>query len=500
MKRFVYAGGRFVRFVLSSLFGALVVIVVLGIYQLNNRPDLSVWHSQVLDEEFRADSDVESFAQYLALEDRLFAQLDQLVYAKLAPEDRGAINRYDRGSMSDPQGWPHNWNRSFVLPADKPAMGALLLHGMSDSPYSMRSIGETLHQHGAYVIGMRMPGHGQAPSGLVDVHWEDMAAAVRLGIGELANQVPGGPLVIVGYSNGGALAVEYALATLDNPELPTLAGLVLLSPEIGISKLARLAYWQERIGRLLGLEKLRWQALLPEYDPWKYNSFALNAVKQAYRITHAIQRGIDRQAAAGNLARMPPILAFQSVVDTTVTAAALVDNLFARLPARSGLAGAGHELVAFDINRYAAIEPLMNGNPSGWISSMLDDRQLPYAFTLLSNYADASESVIAYTRVPGAATLDECATGMVWPRDVYSLSHVALPFSPDDPQYGNNPDIPSPGIKLGTVALRGEKNVLQVSSTDMLRLRFNPFYAYFQQRMLAFLKLADSAGGACNTP
>ena len=73
--------------------------------------------------------------------------------------------------------------------------------------------------------------------------------------------------------------------------------------------------------------------MLPEYDPWKYGSFALNAGKQAYRITQQIQQQISAQQAAGTLDRMPPILAFQSVVDATVTAPALVHNLFERLPA-----------------------------------------------------------------------------------------------------------------------------------------------------------------------
>jgi len=137
----------------------------------------------------------------------LFKQLDQQVYQKIDEKDQRAINRYFRGSLSDPDRWPTNWNRSFVLPVDKPAIGVLLIHGMSDSPYSLRSIGQLLHGHGAYVIGMRVPGHGQAPSGLVDVEWEDMAAAVRLAVGELQDKSPGIPLYIVGYSNGGALAV-----------------------------------------------------------------------------------------------------------------------------------------------------------------------------------------------------------------------------------------------------------------------------------------------------
>ena len=58
-----------------------------------------------------------------------------------------------------------------------------------------------------------------------------------------------------------------------------------MSPEIGITKLAALAAWQERLGWLLGKRKLSWNSIKPEYDPFQYKSFALAAtnrkIKQA---------------------------------------------------------------------------------------------------------------------------------------------------------------------------------------------------------------------------
>ena len=193
---------RVLRAVFFSALGASVVLVAGFVVYLNNQADLQVWHLAELDEEFTADSEVETFAQYLELEDRLFKQLDELVYAKVPPEKRNNLNRYNRGSLSDPEHWSPNWNRSFVLPAKAPAAGVLLLHGMSDSPYSVRNLGESLHDAGASVLGLRLPGHGTAPSGLVDVSWQDMAAAVRLAMLHLAEQIDGRPLYIVGYSTG----------------------------------------------------------------------------------------------------------------------------------------------------------------------------------------------------------------------------------------------------------------------------------------------------------
>jgi len=215
-----------------------------------------------------------------------------------------------------------------------------------------------------------------------------------------------------------------------------------MSPEIGISKVAALAIWQERLGHLLGLEKLAWNSLLPEYDPWKYGSFALNAAIQAYQITQEIQRQITEQAKAGNLDRFPPILAFQSVVDSTVTAPALVHNIFDRLPAiplkRANRHQVNHELVLFDINRYSEIDPLMKENPSAWIDPMIKSDNPKFLLTLLSNKSSDQPHVIAFSRRSGSSKVEECDIGLSWPDDVYSLAHVALPFPPDDPVYGGD--------------------------------------------------------------
>jgi hypothetical protein len=64
-----------------------------------------------------------------------------------------------------------------------------------------------------------------------------------------------------------------------------------------------------------------------------------------------------------------------------------------------------------------------------------------------------------------------------------------VPFPPGDPLYGGAPREASPGIRLGQIALRGERGVLQIPASDMLRLRWNPFYPYLESRVLAFVGL-----------
>ncbi len=473
----------------SGLIAVCLVLLVLGIYLLNQKPDLKVWHTARLDAEFTAASPVHSFAEYLALEKRLFAQLDKEVYDRIEPADRGLINRYNRGSLSDPGRWSPNWNRSFELTIDpsagKPKAGVLLIHGLSDSPYSLRSLGERLHAAGADVVGLRVPGHGTAPSALTRTTWQDMAAAVVLAMRHLQKQAADRPLYIIGYSNGGALAVHYALSTLDDSSLPPLQRVVLISPEIGVTRMAALAVWQERIGRLLGLKKLAWTAISPEYDPFKYCSFPVNAGDLAYELTRANRAQLAREAAAGKLGAFPPVLAFQSAVDATVSAPALVRDLFNKLPAH------GHELVVFDLNRNSAIEPLLKKDPRFEENLIRKSPDRAFTFSLVVNVNAASQRVEVQTWRPGQATPQEIDPGLAWPKSVYSLAHVALPFAPSDPVYGGEPTARSPGIQLGAVALRGEKDTLWISAADMLRLRWNPFYPYLEQRVVAWFKLEE---------
>ena len=481
LKTLSHATRIFLRLLGYGSVGGFIALLAVYVYFLESRPDLSVWHHADLDEEFRIGAEIDSFDQYIELEDRLFAQLDKLVYDRTSASSINSVNRYLRGSLSDPERWPVNWNRSFVLDKENPSAAVLLLHGLSDSPYSMRALGQRLNKAGAWVLGLRIPGHGTAPSGLVETRWQDMAAAVQLAARHAAAKAEGKPLYLVGYSNGGALAVEYSLSALEDETLPAPAGVVLLSPEIGISGFAALAVWQARLGHLLGLEKLAWNSVLPEYDPFKYGSFAVNAGDLAHRITTHIQEQLVEMQ--GKLDKLPPILAFQSSVDATVTPQALVENLFARLPQGN------HELVLFDINRAHVDEAVLMHDPVTVFQPLLQSDDRSYDLTVVTNESADTRRAAARNWPVGEAQPGAHVYLNEWPEDVYSLSHVALPFPPDDPLYGGLEPTASPGIALGDLALRGERGVLRISGDERLRLRWNPFFDYVQSRTLKFVGL-----------
>ena len=98
-----------IKHIIKALFygiaGGLIVLVIIFVLFLESRPELKVWHQVELDAEFTAVSPVRSFEDYLSLERKLFAQLDERVFTRVPAKDRNLINRYSRGSLSDPGRW-----------------------------------------------------------------------------------------------------------------------------------------------------------------------------------------------------------------------------------------------------------------------------------------------------------------------------------------------------------------------------------------------------------
>ena len=465
------------------LLGAGLAFLAGGIWLLQSRPDLDLWHTVDLDEEFTEHSDVTTFAEYLQLERRLFDQLEQKVYDRVDPESRRLSLRYRRGGIADPQLWSHDWNRTFELRADEPRAGVLLLHGMSDSPYSLRAIGESLHRHGATVVGLRLPGHGTAPTGLRSITAEDLVAAAEIGVRQVTERANGRPVYIVGYSMGGALAVTYVLNSLEDETLPKIAGIVLVSPAIGITGAAQFAVWQARVGYVLGLPKLEWNSIALEYDPFKYGSFAVNAGDVMYRLTQGINSRFERAREANTLKHLPPILAFQSIVDATVSTPALIDGLMVNLPAR------GDELVVFDIDRGERVEPLLAKNPSDDIQTAMGEGNLPFSISVVTNRDTGTDDVDVIHQPEESTEITTRPLNRSWPPGVVSLTHVALPFPPNDPLYGEARRNDTDPIYLGNLSIRDERGLLLIPPADRLRMRWNPFFDYLERRVLEFMRL-----------
>jgi len=462
-----------------TIFGSILGIILLYIALMQSRTDLSPWHKIQLQQEFTVSKSpsVKSFNDYLSLENRLFEELQEKIYLKRS--NRHKLNRYDPGSLSDPTAYEVNWNKSFELKQDNPKEGVLLLHGLSDSPYSLREIAESLHAQGYYVLGLRMPGHGTIPSGLVYSNWQDMAATVKLAAAHLSQKIGKSTKYhILGYSMGAAQAVNYALDSLVDTSLPRPDSLILISPAVGVSSAAALAIWQSRLSAIPGLDKLAWNSIGPEYDPYKYTSFAINAGDLMYRLTLEVGSKLDALQDQKVLSEFPRTLAFLSAVDATVSVPAVLKSLFYKLK------NSGNELVLFDVNRNEYVIPFLNNDPGEGLKKLFNNQNLKFRVSLLTNESEDS-SVVVESNIEINNERSTRKLALSWPDSIYSLSHVALPFAESDSLYGSQPE--KEGLHIGLMSTRGERGVISIPAAEILRLRYNPFYSYLEQRTMGFI-------------
>jgi alpha-beta hydrolase superfamily lysophospholipase len=461
-------------------------IVIGGALDARRRlPDLQPWH-RIVPRDARA-ADLGSHAtleDYLAIEDAAMRVVHEEVEQRLDPAWRLPANRYNPDGLSHPGRLGTDWNRTQILsPAGAVTGGALLVHGLTDAPYSMKTIGEDLRARGYLVVALRVPGHGTVPAGLTAVTWEDWLAAVRVGARHLRAVIGADkPLVLVGYSNGGALVLKYALDVLEGSGDPPAARMVLLSPMIGVQRFAWLARVISLLGPVPAFEKARWLDVYPEYNPFKYNSFAANAGLQTWRLTTTMDAQIARLAGAGRAGELPPTLTFHSLVDATVSTAALVHRFY------DVIGDDRSELILFDINRSSGLVPFIRPDDATLLSRLTDASPRRYRRTLVTNVDAASVEVAERTVAPGATTIDVRPLGLAWPRDVFSLSHVAIPFPLSDPVYGREEVAGLPRlIRIGVLSPRGERAVLTVPSDTLARLTCNPFFDYLSTRLHASL-------------
>jgi len=465
--------------------GIVVVIVAATLlagraWQSQQGEPLSPWHTYVpheLDAKAIAAAD---WAGYLAQEQKLFDEVREHVTQVLEPGERVPANRYFADSPVYPPRLARDWNRSYVLMPEGPPKGAVvLLHGLTDSPYSLRHVAKRYRDDGYVAVAPRLPGHGTVPAGLVDVEWEQWSEATRLAVREARRLAgPDVPLHVVGFSNGGALAMKYALDALENPALARPDRIVLFAPMIGVTSLARFAGFFGLPALLPRYAKAAWLGIVPEFNPFKYNSFPVNGARQSSLVSRALQRQVADAARNGRLGELPPVITFQSIVDFTVSTRAIVNALYAQLPAN------GSELVLFDINRTASFGPLMPIDADTKIPRLLPPAPRAFRTTVITNESDASPKVAA--RVTPAGSTEETVTplGLEYPPEVFSLSHLAIPFPLDDSLYGLRPvKNEDYGVHLGAINARGERGLLIASMDSLLRMSSNPFYPYIEQRI-----------------
>jgi len=147
------------------------------------------------------------------------------------------------------------------------------------------------------------------------------------------------------------------------------------------------------------------------------------------------------------------------------------------------------ELILFDVNRLSEVDEFFRKKHETLLKKLVEANNLTYTLTLLTNVNNDSREVIVKTKKPRLQFKLNESLPMAWPNKVYSLSHVAIPFPSHDRLYGSmGPIAANNYINIGTFAPRGERDVLIVPINLLMRLRYNPFFNYIEQRILEIIE------------
>ena len=154
------------------------------------------------------------------------------------------------------------------------AKGALLIHGLTDSPFQTRDVARFLNSRCFLVRAILLTGHGTVPGDLLSVDYGAWVKQTRWATNGLSADVDA--LYLVGFSTGGALSLHAALTA------QTVRGLILFSP--ALKARSPLAF-------LSGASRFvtAWLEVAPDDDYAKYESFTTNAAYQIYRLTQELE-------------------------------------------------------------------------------------------------------------------------------------------------------------------------------------------------------------------
>lgn len=125
---------------------------------------------------------------------------------------------------------PQADTNEFFFPGQ--GISALLIHGLTGTPFEMRYLGEQLASAGVRVLGVKLAGHAGAPEELATVTHANWYESAVEGFERL--RAYGDPNIVVGLSMGALLAIRLAI---DQPE--AVAGVVMLAPAFFLGRRSR---------------------------------------------------------------------------------------------------------------------------------------------------------------------------------------------------------------------------------------------------------------------
>jgi len=469
---------KFARIIIKSVLLIVIItisIIVFRAYDSRDLPSLKAWHLNKPSPELLLNNDYSTFEYFVAADKQYISDN----FKKIESTDYDIFERYNPNSVNYPLNAKIDYNASFIMDPGANTKGIIvLIHGLSDSPYHMRDIAKRFYGDGFYVFVLRMPGHGTLPSGLLDVQWQDWQKATRWSMNtanELAIERGGVPVYMGGFSTGGSLCVNYSLNALENRELNMPNKVFLFSPAAGVSSMGYVGGWHHTLSWMKYFSKFAWLDIIPEYDPAKYMSFTKNAGRQIFLLCKENMELAQQISKNNQQGKLPAFIAFESWVDATVSAKELV-KLY------DFIADSNDDLVLFDVNRRYA--PFINGDISAELENMIKNKKVSYKLEFVSNTPNDSIKNLAniYTFNNNGVKYEVSPSlSALWASNVYSISHISVPISPSNELYGKESE-------LSNMLIVGERNTLIIPSSDITRVRFNPFFNLMMKRIDEFIE------------
>jgi len=117
------------------------------------------------------------------------------------------------------------WSYTAADSSQGRAPGALVLHGFTGNPSSVRTLAQAFAAEGFHVELPRLPGHGTTIEDMLTTGWGDWSAATEDAYERLAGRA--GAIVVAGLSMGAELTLWLALRH------PQVVGIVCINPATG---------------------------------------------------------------------------------------------------------------------------------------------------------------------------------------------------------------------------------------------------------------------------
>ncbi|WP_028857125.1 alpha/beta hydrolase [Psychrilyobacter atlanticus] len=446
----------------------LITVQILRAY-LDRQSNLKLmpWHkiSKVKELDYDKYSDIES---YLADEKKFLEE----IYKEVEIKKKGSYNRYIRGSQSSPYGHlEKDVNLSFEMMPKNPKGGILMLHGLTGSPYSMREMAKTFYDKGYYVLALRYPYHGTYPGELLNLNWKDFSKTAKFGAKIVKNKIQGiknYKFYMLGFSTGATATLQYITHDISkDKKLPRPDGVFWLSPAMGIDPLAKYVFLDILVSKIPGLNKFAWIDIYPEYDMAKYNSFDKNSVAQVYTLIKESRKNLSK-LSKNEKADLPPIYSYTSIQDATVDSQELFKVL-------EEIRNKKNELTIFDVNRkysdlYESKIKEINFEKEIEESKIIGD------IIVVSNMVNKTEKVELIKYSNGQKIDMNNELDFKWSKNTFSLAHISLPISPENPLYGKD-------TFLGGGNIKGENGTAVIPANVSGRLRYNDFFNYVEKNI-----------------